>query len=112
MTPSQAKRRPKKNAKRSPGDCYSTNSYRRAIHRACELAFPAPDDLPEERLQEWRKQHQWSPNQLRHAAATLIRHQFGLEGAQLILGHARADITQLYAQRDTSRAVEIMRQVG
>jgi site-specific recombinase XerD len=102
MKPSQAKRRPKKNRKRPPGDRYTTNSYRRAIHRACELAFPAPDDLAEEKLQEWRKQHQWSPNQLRHTAGTLIRHQFGLEGAQLILGHARADITQIYAQRDTS----------
>ena len=34
---------------------------------------------------EWRSKHCWSPNQLRHSAATEIRRQFGLEAAQVIL---------------------------
>ena len=54
----------------------------------------------------------WSPNQLRHAAATAVRRAYGLEAAQLILGHQRADTTQIYAERDFSRAREIMRVVG
>ena len=32
----------------------------------------------------------WHANQLRHTKATEIRHQFGLEAAQVMLGHAKA----------------------
>jgi site-specific recombinase XerD len=54
----------------------------------------------------------WHVNQLRHAAATQIRHEFGLEAAQVILGHAKADVTQVYAERDAALAAEIMRKIG
>lgn len=30
----------------------------------------------------------------------------------MILGHASADVTQVYAERDLSKAIEIMREVG
>ena len=53
-----------------------------------------------------------SPLQLRHTAATMIRSQFGLEASQVVLGHARADVTQLYAERDLSRAHAIMIEIG
>jgi integrase len=98
--------------KRSAGDCYTNDSYRRAIHRACDKAFPSVEDLSESELKEWRKAHRWSPNQLRHTAATEIRKQFGLEAAQVTLGHSNANVTQIYAERDLSKAAEIMRQVG
>ena len=42
----------------------------------------------------------WHANQLRHSKATEVRRQFGLEAAQVILGHAKADVTQVYAERD------------
>ena len=42
----------------------------------------------------------WAPNRLRHTRATEVRKQFGLEAAQVILGHAKADVTQVYAERD------------
>ncbi len=86
----------RKNPKRSASDKYTTNSYRRAIHRACDKAGIA----------------RWSPNRLRHSAGTEIRKRYGLEAAQVILGHATADVTQVYAERDLARAVEIMREVG
>ena len=35
----------------------------------------------------------WHPNQLRHTRATEVRKQFGLEAAQVVLGHAKADVT-------------------
>ncbi len=54
----------------------------------------------------------WSPNQLRHAAATRVRAEFGLEAAQVILGHSKADVTQVYAERDMRLGVEVARQVG
>ncbi len=92
--------RPGSNRKRSPqrtaGERYKPDSYRRAITRACDLA----------------KVEKWSPNQLRHSAATKIRSQFGLEAAQVTLGHTRADVTQVYAERDMQKAIEVARQVG
>jgi integrase len=119
-----------KKPQRTPGNKYDTGSYRRAIHRACDLAFPAPEPLgrrdgetatqwdervtDEQRanLDKWQSGHRWSPNQLRHSAGTEIRKRYGLEAAQVILGHASADVTQVYAERDLAKAVEIMREVG
>ncbi|WP_261342182.1 tyrosine-type recombinase/integrase [Pseudobythopirellula maris] len=75
---------------------YNVNAYRIAIHRACEKAGHA----------------KWSPNQLRHSAATEVRKQFGLEAAQVICGHQSADVTQIYAERDVSLAKEVARKVG
>jgi len=49
---------------------------------------------------------------LRHYAATNIRARFGVEGAQVVLGHAKADVTQLYAERDMAKAHAIMAEIG
>jgi integrase len=95
VQPSQ-RDRSKKNSRRKPRDRYDANSYRRAIHRACDLASV----------------ERWSPNRLRHSAGTEIRKQYGLEAAQVTLGHASADITQVYAERDAALAREVMRKIG
>ncbi len=83
-------------AKRAAGERYTTDSYRRAIQRGCDLA-----GVP-----------RWHPHQLRHSAATRIRKEMGLEAAQLILGHRRADVTQIYAEISTQKAREIAQAVG
>ncbi len=108
QTPLSCGNRPGTNRKRKPkrraGAQYTTGTYRRAIHRAVELANrerDKADQLPT-----------WSPNRLRHSAATEIRKQFGLEAAQVTLGHATADVSQIYAERDLTLAVEIMRKIG
>jgi len=116
--------------KKKPRVRYSPDSYRRAIHRACDCAFSLPEELarkPKESKQQWlerltanqklavekwRSDNRWSPNQLRHTAATKIRKQFGLEGAQVILGHAMAEVTQVYAERDADKARDIARRIG
>ena len=54
----------------------------------------------------------WHANQLRHSKATEVRRQFGLEAAQVSLGHAKADVTQVYAERDARLAVEVARKIG
>jgi integrase len=54
----------------------------------------------------------WHPNQIRHARGTELRQLYGLEGAQVVLGHARADVTQIYAERDLALAERIAREVG
>jgi site-specific recombinase XerC len=105
-------------------------SYRNAIHRACDAVFPAPEPIgpcqgetvtkwqkrltaeQREELQQWQSKHRWSPNQLRHAAAPEIRRKFGLEAAQVILGHASADVTQVYAERDLRLGENVIREVG
>ncbi len=82
--------------KRKAKDRYVKDSYARAIQRATKkLGIES-----------------WSPNRLRHTAATEIRRQFGLEAAQVTLGHARADVTQVYAERDLSLAERVAKEVG
>jgi len=57
--------------------------------------------------------HRFHVNQLRHTAATLLRHEFGLEVAQLVLGHASASITDaVYVERDRRKVIEVMRNIG
>jgi integrase len=120
-TPSEVARR-KARPGRGHADRYDRRSYRQAVVRACDRAFPHPilsrirkKDLTTEQraeLQDWRKQHRWSPMQLRHTAATTIRSRFGLEASQVVLGHARADVTQIYAERDLSRAHVVIAEIG
>ncbi len=49
---------------------------------------------------------------MRHSAGTEIRKKFGLEAAQVSLGHATADVTQVYAERDAELAREVARKIG
>lgn len=112
VPPSQAKRKPKRFPKRKPGDRYDTSGYRRAITRACAIAdAKAHKDKPEEPADRMLVPC-WRPNQLRHSVATTIRQQFGVEAAQVVLGHSDAVITQVYAERDYSLAERIMREIG
>lgn len=99
-TPLSCGNRPGTNRKaqprRKPRESYTTQSYGRAIRRACEVAGV----------------EKWAPNRLRHSAATEVRKRFGVEAAQVILGHAKADVTQIYAERDLQKAADVMREVG
>lgn len=82
--------------KRTIGGCYTTASYRRCITRACKRLGI----------------EKFTPHRLRHSAATAIRRQFGIEGAQLLLGHARADVTQLYAEINREKACSVALKIG
>ncbi len=112
MTPSQRKRRPKRNPKKAPGDHYKTSSYEHAIHRGCDKAFPPPEGATEQERQQRRKDHRWTPNQLRHNAATFLRKEFGIEAARVVLGHASSAVTEVYAELDMTKAADIMAKVG
>jgi hypothetical protein len=130
MTPNQAQRRPKKNPKRRPRERYTVSSYDGAIYCACRIAFPPPAPLAREdkesrkaqlarltqeqkrELKTWEKAHQWAANQLRHARATEIRREAGLDAARAVLGHRSSQITEVYAEIDVGKAAEIMIRIG
>jgi len=126
QTPLSCGNRPGTNRIRKPkckaGESYPTNSYRRAIYRACDKTYPHPklgyimrntfSEAERNQLRAWQKKHRWAPNRLRHTAATEIRREFGLEAAQVILGHSAADVTQVYAERDLAKGVEVARRIG
>ena len=103
VQPSQVDRRNRR-PKRKPAVRYVKDAYTRAVERAVQMANrsrPADEQLPA-----------WTPNQLRHAVATRIRREFGLEAAQVVLGHTTADVTQVYAERDSRLAAEVMKRIG
>lgn len=107
----QAKRGRRKLLKQ-PGDYYTVASYRRAIARATARVFRVPDDLKPAELARWKAEHFWSPNQLRHRAASAIRKEFGLEASQVILGHSQLSTTQIYAERDITKGLEVAAKIG
>jgi site-specific recombinase XerD len=111
--------------RRGPRDHYTVDTYGRAITRACESAFPFP--LPKAvveqdrekweaehkaELKRWRKEHRWTPNQLRHTKATEIRRNYPLDAAQAVLGHRHAKVTEMYAELQVGKAAEVMQQLG
>lgn len=116
----------KSRPRRRPGTAFTPQSYGKAIRYACDVAFGMPADLRKRRkgetkeqrherhklAAEWRRKHCWHPHQLRHNAATLFRREHGLEVARVLLGHKTAAITELYAQADQQRAVEVMARIG
>jgi integrase len=77
-------------------DRFSTNAYLQAVRRACDRA----------------KVQWWSPNRLRHAAATMLRARYGVEAARTVLGHSNISTTQIYAEADLEKAAKIMGEVG
>lgn len=121
VQPSQQCRRAKR-PRRRPGDRYTTGSYRQAIAKACDRAFPHPTlaGIPDEHLADdqrgeleaWRKARRWKPNQLRHSAATLLRREFGLDVAKAVLGHSSVAPTQIYAEQDLEAARRAMEKLG
>src|SRR5262249_41004379 len=95
VQPSQL-RRAKAKPRKKPGDRYPARSYTQAIANACAAGGLA----------------HWHPNQLRHSHGTEVRRRFGLEAAQVVLGHASADVTQVYAERDLALALRVAAEMG
>ncbi len=79
-----------------PNRPYSKDSYARVIKRACIRAKVTP----------------WTPRQLRHSRATIIREQYGIEAAQVVLGHSDLRVTEVYAERNFEQAAQIMKEIG
>ncbi|MGA2496757.1 MAG: site-specific integrase [Tepidisphaeraceae bacterium] len=123
------------------GSHYSVKSYARAVQNACDAASPLPEHLRRHRVpradgkeggrwetpaewksrlghkawaerHQWLCEHRWHPHQLRHTTATELRKNYGLEAAQVILGHKTLTVTQIYAEKNVAAAMRIMAEVG
>lgn len=119
VQPSQVYRK-KKKPKKAPGAHYTSRSYHQAIRQAiltantseaCEACKPLK---PADRCEACKASAlpHWHPHQLRHTHATEVRRRFGLEAAQVALGHSSADVTQVYAERNLGLAVQVAQQIG
>lgn len=97
-------RRARNNGK--AGREYSPWSYRRAIVRA------------QERAAEWAKERgqrvpsPWTPHQLRHARAAIVRSRYGLEASQAALGHDSIRSSQIYSARLLELAKTVAIEIG
>jgi integrase len=134
LTPSQRARKPKAGRERAPQDRYQVTSYRNAIYRACDRAFPLPERLASQRkeggkresraawwarlaaeekaeVRTWRRDHRWHPNRLRHSRATELR-PHGLDVVKTILGHSKVETTQIYSEKDLAAAMELVARIG
>ena len=118
----------------------STNAYALAVRRACLHAYPLPADLDRikvpmgakkwrwekkkewearmgeagmEKVRAWRRDHHWTPYQLRHTVATVVDDKFGAEASQLLLGHSSAKVTTaIYIDRERKKLLEVVKAVG
>jgi integrase len=99
-TPLSCGNRPGTNRKRKPNkqpqECYTVEAYRKAVKAGCNAA-----SVP-----------RWTTHRLRHNAATWLRKEFGLDVARVILGHRSPAVTEVYAEVDFHKAIEVMSQVG
>jgi len=86
----------KTNPGRPKRDHYDSTTFRRAVQRLCISAkIPA-----------------WTPNRLRHNAATRFRKKYGIETACILLGHRKLNTTEIYAEPNTRRAREAAMNLG
>jgi integrase len=79
---------------------YDTQSYRYHVTRRLDAAPPAMGLA------------RWVPRQLRHGRLTEIRKLYGVEVAQLVAQHQHMKTTEVYAEADLERPLQVMREIG
>lgn len=134
--------RKRRSRRRPADDRYDRDGYRHAILRACDRAFPPPEQFARQRvpargrktkatrwetpaewqqrlgpekwaqLQAWRDARRFHPHQLRHAAATRWRREFGAEIVGVMLGDRTPRMVEIYAEADREKAAEIAEKIG
>ncbi len=106
MTPSQRRRKPKVFSTRAKRDNYDTDSYRRAIKYGIKKVNKRLEVEKQPLIPEW------CPLQVRHSRATELNEIYGIEAAAVSLGHAHADVTKVYAERNLKLAIEVAKKAG
>lgn len=99
-------RQRKADPKRSAGEVYTATALRKAVDRAIAA-------LNRDRVERGkRKLPRWHPYQLRHAAASRLRKEHGLEMVRCLLGHSSAEMSEVYAEVDLEKARQLMEAAG
>lgn len=107
--PSEQQRRDRESLgreRREVGDVYDAHTLRRAIARAVTAANRQRKAAGLSPIAKWH------PYQVRHAAATRLRADFGLDVARCVLGHSSAAMTEVYAEIDQTKARAAIEQIG
>jgi integrase len=78
------------------GDVYDNNMYSKWVRQAAKQAGAK----------------HWSPHMLRHAYATRVRGVAGIEACRILLGHASAVTSEIYAQADVESVRAIVSAIG
>lgn len=75
---------------------FSSYGYAQCVRKACRRAGVTA----------------WTPNQLRHSFGTEVRERFGLEVAQVLLGHKNAKTTEIYAEAALAKGKQAAKEMG
>lgn len=89
-------RKPAAQLRRRSRGWFTDTGYAQSVRKACRRAGVPP----------------WHPGQLRHTFATEVRRLYGLEACQVLLGHAKADVTQTYALRNLELGMRVAEEIG
>jgi integrase len=115
---SQSARNVRRRARRTlrrPQMCatyFTTITYRKGLLTVQDLADRVLHKQRPEIPAEQRIVDRWWPHQLRHNAATTLRRECGIEIARIVLGHASAGMTEVYAEADWSAAEQAIAKLG
>jgi integrase len=94
------------------GEFYAESSYRNSIKRAIERMNEARKKIHIENggdLKDFKPYDEWTPYQIRHAAATKIRKEKGDDGLSLVqslLGQKSIKMAEVYAKLNDALAVK------
>ena len=90
--------------RRRPGPQYREETWEQWRQRLGDVQWAE--------LQAFRRENHFTPNQLRHTAATWLRAEIGIDAARTVLGHTSASTTEIYAEQDERSAIEAMAAYG
>jgi integrase len=91
----------KPSPKRTPGNAYTSGTYRNALTSAIDGATADGKKVPH-----------FTPHRIRHTTATVLRREYGLDGPRVVLGHRHLAMADEYAEIDAKLAEEAMAKFG
>lgn len=91
---------------------YTPRTYRQAVRRGIFKVNDARTEAAEKAGEVPSLIPLWHPHQLRHSKGHAVRHRYGVEAEQAVLGHASLEAAQLYSEKRFALAAEVARETG